>query len=340
MTSRAFQIYGLIIGITCIAAVTRDGSYYVRHFLSDESQLTFYASLNNAVDTNIVVLGTNVRRGDTLTNRLKEILSYKPKAVYIDIFYDSLEETQKFDELILLPVVGVQSDLVPYHYSANNFTTREAYGVAQIEDIYYVPKYFDDRGDRLPSVELAVIKEFDPMLFKTLSIDPNPEIVSYIPASNFMFHCLEDPFNGDYDRMLRDKIVVIGNFCTSDPDPYDTWDIHNTPIGRMHGAFVIANGLHTLISDRVYSLNQAAVILLAVIFLTVAFLVVTKVKTNGPVILVIVANLGCALLILGFELANAYLMDGLRIFISQQTIAAGLIIGAQLGILYNLKGAT
>jgi hypothetical protein len=341
MKENAFKLYALVVGVVCILSATPKGSLYVNRYLSDDSQLTFYASLNDDIDTNIVVLGTKVRSGDTLKNRLQKILSYRPKAVYIDIFYDSLEDTERFDGLILLPIVGVDNDVVPYHYSINNFTTREAYGVAQYEDIFYVPKYFDDDGSKLPSVELAIIKEFDPALFENLSLDAAPEIVSYIPASNFFFHCLDNPLDtNDTDLLrskLRDKIVVIGNFDTSDPDPYDTWDVHSSPIGRMHGAFLIANGLHTLVSDRIYSPNKVLIILAATVLFAGAFVSVTRLKIKNTIILAIVVNLSLVVLMFGFQLAIAHLMDWFRIFISQQTIGVGLIAGAQLGILHKLK---
>jgi hypothetical protein len=342
MANRIFLLYGLLLGFLGIIAVTPFGSHYVRHFLSDESQLTFYATLNEQqTDTTIVVLGSKIRSGDTLKHRLKEILSHQPKAVYIDIFFDSLESTERFDGLIILPIVQSGDDLVPYHYSVNNFTTREAHGVAIAEDIFYVPKKIDDGDDGLPSVELAIIKEYDPILFETLSNDPMPELVNYIPASNFFFHCLDDPLYGEdaelFGRMLHDKIVIVGNFDTSTPSPYDTWDVHNTPIGRMHGAFVIANGLHTLISDRVFSPSQVLVIGMAAILFAATFFAVNALKLKNEIAFIVVVNLCCVFVVFGLELASAYLMQYFRIFISQQTIATALISGTQLGTLYRLR---
>lgn len=339
MKNRFLNLYLLTIGLVTIVSVDTLIHDKFKFLVNDDSRLSFHYSNSNTFDTTITLVNVENYPLDTIRRWTKRILDLKPKVLAIDIFSDSLQDVEKIDGTIILPIIG--GDGNHFEYSKNNITTRQKHGVVLVDDYFRAKKYYEFDTEKLPSFALQVIKEFDLTKYSEVIKNENKELINYRSTNSFKIIDFLDLYPDDYLKLwIKDKIVIIGYLGYNGnhvPDMFDNNDSHVTPIGKIFGTVIIANEIQTLLGNRILELNKATILFFSLLILLGSSYLILRIKSNSRILIVLILNLVLILLIGLLSFISILVLNKYSFFISIELITISLILGFQIGIVNKLS---
>ncbi|MEQ9426095.1 MAG: CHASE2 domain-containing protein [Cyclobacteriaceae bacterium] len=217
------------------------------------------------------------------------ISDFDPRVIGLDHMIPKLPEdypleTIDFNNLVLPCILEPNIEHGVNQKCSESISTNsiDHYGDVTIHSLSSFNPYFDDR-DHILSFSSQLIRLYDSKLFETLMSRENSfEYINYVGNTRDFTTVLNimETSNEELDDLIKDKIVVVGYLGTKSFHPTDPnnekSDVHYTPLGSMFGTAVLANILHTILTnDYINQLNYASNIAL-VILISFAFIPIMK----------------------------------------------------------------
>jgi CHASE2 domain-containing sensor protein len=283
-------------------------------------------------DDKIVIVNIADFPTDIIKDQIDILSKYNPAVIGVDYF---VPDTAKCSQLInyenlVLPIIVAEDSA---QVSKNCFTKRASYGHVGVLSSSFFQPFLTIDGERYASLPTQVIQAYDSTLYnKLLKRKNDKEIINYLGnIQNFTY--LGDLTNLPSIEVLatvRNKIVLIGYTGIEAPRPTekDTYDAYSTPQGKMFGVVLLANILHTALSNYIDPLSQtwSLTILFIVVFLnTLSVRHFTKI-TRGYLIIKVVQIVQVVLL---FVLVS-FVIHRFQISVDYESFVFSVIVAPEI----------